>query len=94
MGGGIPKPNPKWVGTEAHSKTGGRELGIVECGGLRGFGNPATGQEWREMQSKTDLLIPLLDVNAEWTEERDSRAPRGAQVTGSSFPWGRQHFQQ
>lgn len=83
-----------WVGTEARSKAGGHEFGIVECQGFGGFGRLGTGQEWREMQSRTDPVIPPLDVNAEWTEERDSRAPRGAQVTGSSFPRGRQHLQQ
>lgn len=82
------------MGTEAHSKAGGHEFGVVARRGFGGFGKVGTGQERREMQSRTDPVIPLLDVNAEWTEERDSRAPRGAQVTGSSFPRRRQHLQQ
>lgn len=83
-----------WVGTEAQSKARGYEFGVVVSQGFRGFGRLGTGQEWREMQSRTDPVIALVDVNAEWTEERDSRAPRGAQVTGSSFPRGHQHVQQ
>lgn len=83
-----------WVGTEAPLKASGHELGTVECKGFRGFGRLGTEREQWEMQSRTDTVIPLLDVNAEWTEERDSRASRGAQVTGSSFPWWCQHLQQ
>lgn len=95
-----------WVGTEAPCKASGHGFGmefgrgfgmgmvLVECKGFRGFGSLSIEEEWWEVQSRTDTVIPLSDVNAEWTEERDSGAPRGAQVTGSSFPWWRQHLQQ
>lgn len=82
------------VGTETHSVAHRLEFATAECQGCRAFGSLGAGQGWGEMQSRTDLAIPLLDVNAEWTEERDSRAPRGAQVARSSFPRWRQHLQQ
>lgn len=44
---------------EAHSKAGGHELGVVARRGLGGLGKVGTGQERREMQSRTDPVIPL-----------------------------------
>lgn len=66
------------AGTEAPCKASGYEFGTVECKGFRDFGRLGKEQEWWEMQSRTDTVMPLLDVNAEWTEERDSGTPRGA----------------
>lgn len=95
VGGGTREAKLEvWVGTEAPCQASGHEFGTVECKGFRGFRGLGTEQVWWGMQSRTDTVIPLSDVNAEWTEERDSGAPRGAQITGSSFPWWRQHLQQ
>lgn len=66
------------VGTEAPCKTSGHEFGTVECKRFRDLGRLGKEQEWWEMQSRTDIVRSFLDVNAEWTEERDSGAPRGA----------------
>lgn len=58
------------------------------------FIKPCQGEWGSHTQKNEDTTEQGFDVYAEWTEERDSRAPRGAQVTGSSFPQWCKHLQQ